>query len=106
LPKSTEARAKMKTLGPEQFEPSVEAAKEQVFARIQDGDMRVPTLIHWGNNDRSAPLDPDALTVFKLLSDNAPRISLHVENQAGHFAFKEKSKEFNQVVTGFFGALG
>ena len=105
LPKSAVAREKMKTLGPSQLEPSVDAAKLRVFARIGEGTHDVPTLIHWGKNDPSAPAHPDGLSVFDLLSENAPHVSLHVENRAGHFAFKEKPAPFNKLVKGFFEAI-
>ena len=95
----------MKTLGPSQLEPSVDAAKLRVFARIDEGAHDVPTLIHWGKNDPSAPVSPDGLSVFNLLSENAPHVSLHVENRAGHFAFKEKPAPFNKLVKGFFEAI-
>ena len=106
LPKSSLAREKMKTLGPRQFEPSVDAAKERVFARLRSGALTVPVLVHWGKNDPSAPFETDGMNVFRLLSDNAANVSLHVTNHAGHFAFKEKYTEFNRVVPAFFASLG
>lgn len=105
LPKSKVAREKMKTLGPGRFEPSVDAAKEREITRIRGGALAVPTLVHWGKNDRSAPLDPDGIAVFNLLSENYAEVSLHVVNEAGHFGFKEKAQEFNTLVRGFFDTL-
>ena len=105
LPKSTVAREKMKTLGPGLFEPGFDAVKERELARIREGALRVPTLVHWGKNDPSAALDPMGYSVFNLLSENAAEVSMYVANQAGHFAFKEKHADFNRVVTGFFESL-
>jgi 2-hydroxy-6-oxonona-2,4-dienedioate hydrolase len=105
LAKSEVAREKMKAFSTAQFEPSVDAAKEREIARIRGGALAVPTLIHWGKNDRSAPLDPDGLAVFDLLSENYAEVSLHVVNKAGHFGFKEKADEFNELVRGFFDSL-
>lgn len=106
LAKSKTARSKMKTLGTSQFEPSVDAAKEREMGRIREGAFRVPTLVHWGKNDPSAPLDPDGLNVFNLLADHSADVSLHVANRAGHFAFKERNVEFNHLAKAFFASLG
>ena len=105
LPKSTVARDKMKTLSAAVFEPSVDAGKSLVIARIEAGEYRTPTLIHWGKDDPSAPLDPMGLKVFDLLATNYPEVSMHVANRAGHFAFREKHAEFNRLAAGFFAAL-
>ena len=105
LPKSTVAREKMQTLSTSVFEPSVNADKDRVIERIKAGEYQTPTLIHWGKDDPSAPFDPMGLKVFDLLATNYPNVSLHVANQAGHFAFREKSAEFNRLANGFFTAL-
>ncbi len=105
LPKSVFAREKMQTFGPRQFEPSVDRAKESVFERLRNGELRVPTLVHWGMNDPSAPFETDGMNVFKMLSANASAVALHVVNHAGHFAFREKSAEFNRLVPAYFGGL-
>jgi 2-hydroxy-6-oxo-6-(2'-carboxyphenyl)-hexa-2,4-dienoate hydrolase len=105
LPKSAVAREKMRTLGPRQFEPSVDRAKDRVFERLRCGELRVPILVHWGMNDPSAPFETDGMNVFRLLSANAAAITLHVVNHAGHFAFREKSAEFNRLVPAYFGGL-
>ena len=102
LPKSMQARARLESLQTSQFEPSVDAAKETLFARIRDGGLKTPVLIHWGSEDRSAPLDPDGLAVFNLLKKGAADVTLHAVNGAGHFAFREKAAAFNSLVTTFF----
>lgn len=102
LPKSVQARERLESLQTTQFEPSVDAAKEALFARIREGGLRTPVLIHWGSDDRSAPLDPDGLAVFSLLNEDAADVTLHAVNGAGHFAFREKAAAFNSLVTAFF----
>jgi len=105
LPKSLVAREKMKTLGPNQFEQSVDRAKERMFGQLREGGLKVPVLVHWGRNDPSAPFETDGMNVYKLLSENAPDVTLHVVNKAGHFAFKERAEDFNHVIPAFFDAL-
>ena len=102
LPKSVQARERLASLQTSQFEPSVDAAKEALFARIRDGGLKSPVLIHWGSDDRSAPLEPDGLAVFNLLKGGAADVTLHAVNGAGHFAFREKAAAFNSLVTAFF----
>lgn len=102
LDKSAQARERLEALQTAQFEPSVDAAKEALFARIRDGGLKAPVLIHWGSDDRSAPLDPDGLAVFNLLKDGGADVTLHAVNGAGHFAFREKAAAFNSLVTAFF----
>ena len=102
LPKSAQARERLESLQTARFEPSVDAAKEKLFARIRDGGLKTPVLIHWGSDDRSAPLEPDGLAVFNLLKESAAEVTLHAVNGAGHFAFREKAAAFNSLVTAFF----
>ena len=102
LPKSVQARARLETLQTAQFEPSVDAAKEALFARIRAGGLTTPVMIHWGSDDRSAPLVPDGLAVYELLDHGAAEVSLCAVNRAGHFAFREKAASFNALVTAFF----
>lgn len=105
LPKSSIARDKMNSFARSQFHSSVEVTKENVFSRISNGELLVPTLIHWGKNDPSALLEPDGLAVFNLLAEYSSKVSMHISNHAGHFAFKEKYVEFNSLVKGFFNSL-
>ena len=106
LPKSTDARERMRTLNTEVFEPSVVADKERAIERIENGEYSTPTLIHWGREDPSAPLDPMGLRVFDLLASNYSEVSMHVTNRAGHFAFRERHDEFNRLAVSYFNALG
>ena len=102
LSKSVQARERLESLQTGQFEPSVDAAKEALFARIRAGGLTTPVLIHWGSDDRSAPLAPDGLAVYDLLDHGAAQVSLHAVNGAGHFAFREKATAFNALATAFF----
>ena len=92
----------MKILSATQYEPSVDRAKEREIARIRAGALVLPVLIHWGESDPSAPLDPDGLAVHRLLAGNVEDVALHVVNRAGHFGFREKFVEFNAHIAAFF----
>ncbi|MBM3509418.1 MAG: alpha/beta hydrolase [Alphaproteobacteria bacterium] len=105
LPKSGEARAALAATAARVFEPDFAAEKAELYAAIEAGRYRTPTLIYWGKNDPSAPFDPMGLEVFERLSDRCAPVSLHVANRAGHFAFREAPAEFNRVVASFFDAV-
>ena len=105
LPKSTVAREKMKTLSTEIFEPSVDDDKARTIERIKNREYTTPTLIHWGKDDPSAPLDPMGLRVFDLLASNYPKRVDACRQPAGHFVFRESHDEFNRLATSFFTSL-
>ena len=106
LEKSTKARNKMTLLSATVFEPSIDHNKEQMIARVISGGFSTPTLIHWGRDDPSAPLEPMGLKVFDLLASNFAQVSMHVANRAGHFAFREKQAEFNRLAISYFESFG
>lgn len=59
-------------------------------------DIRVPTLLIWGENDTATPLR-DAKIMEKLIPDSG----LVVLKNAGHFSFIDKTYEFNTIVYNF-----
>lgn len=99
LPKFVEIQAKMKDLR-DAFYADFELAKAETVAWLREGRLRLPTLVIWGLNDPSAPLD-SGLDLFKLISAHASRAEMHIFNQAGHHSFREHPEDFNQVLTNF-----
>ena len=83
------------------FLPGLVNDKDDFFRRIADDGFRRPILLFWGYNDPTAPLDL-GLELFELIARKQPRTSLHVVNEAGHFSFRERTEEFNRVITDFF----
>lgn len=60
------------------------------------GELRHPTLILWGREDRITPLDA-ALFPLKMI----PNAQLHVFPNCGHWVQWEKADEFNRLVDDF-----
>ena len=61
-------------------------------------EIKAPTLIVWGSNDRFVPLD----TGLRLLA-GLPNAELHVFNRCGHWAQWEHADKFNRLVLDFLG---
>ena len=97
LPKVREARRRMREIGPDVWYPSLEQARQQVWQRIEEEGMPVPTLLVWGYNDRAAPF-PVGLTLFEKVSAKTDRAELHVLRGAGHYCFRDQSAAFNRLL--------
>ncbi|HVZ45792.1 MAG TPA: alpha/beta fold hydrolase [Ramlibacter sp.] len=72
-----------------------QSASDQLW-RDNLGTLPHRTLLVWGREDRTVPLD----AAFILLR-TIPQASLHVFPQCGHWAQWEKADEFNSLVAGF-----
>lgn len=104
LPKRQEVNAKMEKLGRTQWLPSLERQKDDTLKRIKAGELKVPTLVAWGYNDRQAILE-SGIKLFDLFAASNPSTSrMYIVNRADHFHFREYPEEFNRVVTDFIQA--
>lgn len=63
--------------------------------------VKAKTLIVWGKNDKETPL-----YMAKRYNKRLPFSSLYIIENAGHFCFVDKSKEFNYVVKEFLWEMG
>lgn len=59
-------------------------------------EMKVPTLLVWGRDDRFVPLDHALKLLFTL-----PDARLHVLSRCGHWAQWEQAEAFNRLVIDF-----
>jgi len=102
LPKYKEAVNKMETEGLKTnlFLTRHARQKEETLGWIRDRGLKKPTLLVWGYNDPTAPLDM-GLRLYELMAGSERRTQMHIINQAGHFSYREHPKEFNEVVRGF-----
>ena len=101
-PKYQEAVATLQKTGliRTHIQPQMMAQKEETLRWLQEGRLKIPTLLLWGYNDPTAPLSKGH-ALFELVAHSAPRSQMHIFNQAGHFSYREHPKEFNEVVRGF-----
>ncbi len=61
-------------------------------------DIKRPTLLIWGENDLDTPL-----YMAKIMEKNIPDSGLVVLKDSAHFAYVEKSYEYNMIVDNFLG---
>lgn len=60
------------------------------------GEIKTPTLVVWGRDDRFVPLDVGLRLIWGI-----PNAQLHVFNQCGHWAQWEHADTFNRMVLDF-----
>jgi len=100
LQKTRENRNKMVQLMESLFLPHLNSRKKETIETIKSGGLRQPTLIIWGMNDPSAPLEL-GIDLFRLIATKNEKTQLNVLNHAGHYSFREQAVSFNNVVTVF-----
>lgn len=69
---------------------------EEVPLYARAAQIKQPTLITWGRDDRMLPFE-QAVFAFRRM----PRAELHVFSRCGHWAQVERKDEFERVVTEF-----
>lgn len=84
----------------ESYRASIERSKAETIGWLEEKRLKTPTLVVWGFNDPSAPLEL-GYGLFQLIAPQVPRSELHVFNEAGHHTFREHPESFNRVVTAF-----
>lgn len=60
------------------------------------GEIKTPTLVVWGRDDRFVPLDVGLRLIWGI-----PNAQMHVFNQCGHWAQWEHADTFNRMVLDF-----
>jgi len=83
------------------FQPSLRVDREEMFEQLDREGLLRPTLLVWGFNDPTAPIDL-GYRLHELISRRQPRCQLHVLNEAGHHSFRERPQEFNRTLIEFF----
>jgi pimeloyl-ACP methyl ester carboxylesterase len=101
LPKTAEAREVMAAGAKARNNADLVERQAETHAWIRDGRLRCPTLVVWGFNDRSAPLDRVGVACLNLILPSVPDSEFHVLNHAGHNSMREQPEAFNRVLTSF-----
>jgi pimeloyl-ACP methyl ester carboxylesterase len=100
LHKFREVSERFRALNRSVFAPSYRRARDEALQMIDEGGVPVPTLVFWGRNDRSAPIDRGRL-LFDRICARTPAAEFHVVNGAGHYSFREQPLAFNRAVQSF-----
>lgn len=83
------------------FLADVARLKAAAADRVRAGELRADTLLVWGANDPSAPMELGIDLFREIAHSNQARTALHVLNHAGHYSFREQPESFTQVVAAF-----
>ena len=102
LPKTNVAQRRMAALSEDVWYPSVNRRRAKNLDGIRRQGFRVPTLIVWGMNDKTAPVERGR-ALFDEVSVHTAECEWHVLNGAGHCSFRDQPVAFNRVVAGFCG---
>lgn len=79
------------------FYPNLRIDREDLFRKLEHEGMLRPTLLLWGYQDPTAPVQMGE-QLFALIGKHQPRTRMHVINQAGHFTYREQPEAFNRVL--------
>jgi pimeloyl-ACP methyl ester carboxylesterase len=82
------------------FLPELRSDRETMFRSLASRPLDRPVLLYWGYDDPVAPVDL-SYDLYDCLSRIEFRSRMHIVNQAGHYSFRERPDEFNQVFSDF-----
>ena len=99
LPKYRDSVQKMiaELLNAKVFLPHLARQKRETLALIEQGYLRRPTQIFWGQNDRTAAIER-GLALFRMIGCHDRNAAFHAINQSGHFPFREQARQFNALL--------
>jgi pimeloyl-ACP methyl ester carboxylesterase len=104
-PKYDEAR-RNNVLMKDQLEKDFWARQDLLQKQIREGALRdMPVLLVWAYNDEGAPLEECGIPAMHMFLPNVPRSSMHIVNQAGHYAHRERPAEFNATLRHFLSTV-
>ena len=103
LPKSQETLAKLKSGAGGELATTngFNKWKAAWYAHIRkEGVLQMPVLIYWGRNDPAAAL-ANGSALHDLIAAQNPHVQMIIQDNAGHFPFRESPEEFVSYVTNF-----
>jgi 2-hydroxy-6-oxonona-2,4-dienedioate hydrolase len=109
-PKTKEARAKLNAGAGEPLRTKeFPAYRQKMLDRVKnDGVLQMPVLLYaakndvldWGVNDDTAKMQRE-LALFDVIAAKNTKVRMIIQNNAGHFMYREYPEQFNQDVIGF-----
>ncbi len=100
MDKSKDALKRMEDLNESTWMPSLRQAREKTFDQIREGALTMPTLIVWGYDSRSAPLN-QGMQLLDLVAPASENVEMHILNRAGHVSFREQPEAFHRTLRSF-----
>jgi 2-hydroxy-6-oxo-6-(2'-carboxyphenyl)-hexa-2,4-dienoate hydrolase len=84
---------------------ALRSAREAMFAELEHQAFRRAVMLFWGFNDPVAPIG-QGYDLYALLARHQLRCQMHVVNDAGHYAIRERPCEFSRVLANFIEDVG
>jgi 2-hydroxy-6-oxonona-2,4-dienedioate hydrolase len=109
LPKSKEARDKINAGAGQAERKAYPAWRAMLWDKVRkDGVLQVPVLLYagkddvldWAASDATAKLSGE-LGLFDIIAAKNTRVRMIVQNNGGHFMYREYPEQFNQDLIGF-----
>ncbi len=109
LPKSKEAREKINAGAGQAERKEFPAWREMLWDKVRkEGVLQVPVLLYagkndvldWAASDATAKLSGE-LGLFDIIAAKNTRVRMIVQNNGGHFMYREYPDQFNQDLIGF-----
>ena len=101
LSKTVEARQRMAGGLFDAFKADLLNRIESVREEIEQGGLKIPTLLMWGFNDPSATVDRCAKPAIDLFFPAVEDCEMHIVGHAGHFCFREQPEAFADTLISF-----
>lgn len=95
-------RAAIERMGPggyrvKHYLPGLVKAREELFMRLKHEPLKRRVQIIWAFNDPTAPIEM-GYNLFALIALHQPHVAMHVVNQSGHSAYRERFEPFMRVL--------
>jgi 2-hydroxy-6-oxonona-2,4-dienedioate hydrolase len=100
LPSRLRTAERMHSAGRRVFIPSVIEVRDAALAHLSTSGLRMPALVIWGYDDRSAPRAL-GYRLYEAIAQRTQGAELHVLKDAGHYVFRDRPEDFERVVTAF-----
>src|SRR5688572_30435212 len=80
--------------------PTLQPKRQEALRLIDERGMPVPTLVIWGNDDASTPLDR-GLDLYTRIAARTPQAEFHVVNQAHHAIAQDQPEALTRAIASF-----
>lgn len=84
----------------ERFQGSLQVSIQDAHANIAAGQLQIPTLLIWGGNDLTTPIEAGK-RLYDMIGQHEEHVQFHVYNNCGHLPYSEYPQAFADATIGF-----
>lgn len=100
LPKTDAAHQRLLALNDAVWQPDLIEHRKLAWATIKEQGFSQPSLLIWGAQDPSSPLEI-SYPLYEQMANSDSTSDFHIFNQTGHYVFRERYREFNNLLVHF-----